>query len=395
MPATIREILRKAVLQKKLVDRFLDPKARNWAKFDAELGYTLRDSVAKDGVDGSYTFSTYSGARRMINFAGRPCRINTYGDSFTQCHQVSDGETWQEHLAAHLGEPIRNFGIGGYGFYQAYRRLLREERTASAAEYLILNIYDDDHVRSVTAYRWLHLPYFHPRMIDLPASELCMFHGNPWVHLRLNLDSGRFEEQENSYSMPESLYQLCDEEHVYEIFGSKFDIQAFLAQQGAAEVDLGLLRQVAEVLDLPADLSSQEAIAQSARTLLQIYSLRASEFVVGKARAFARERGKKLMILLSYSSGSVIAACQGQPRFDQTFVDFLRTGETPFVDTLEKHAADFSLFRGTPEEYAKRYYIGHYNPQGNHFFAYAVKNALVDWLEPKPPAYRAAGVPQL
>jgi hypothetical protein len=32
--------------------------------------------------------------------------------SFTQYHQVSDGETWQEYLAAHLGEPVGDFGIG-------------------------------------------------------------------------------------------------------------------------------------------------------------------------------------------------------------------------------------------------------------------------------------------
>jgi hypothetical protein len=50
-------------------------------------------------------------------YADKKCRINTYGDSFTQCHQVSDGETWQEYLAAHLGEPVRNFGMGGYGAY--------------------------------------------------------------------------------------------------------------------------------------------------------------------------------------------------------------------------------------------------------------------------------------
>src|SRR5256885_2648577 len=65
-------------------------------------------------------------SRTSIMYADRPCRINTYGDSFTQCHQVSDHETWQEYLAAHLGEPIRNFGMGGYGFYQAYRRRSEE-----------------------------------------------------------------------------------------------------------------------------------------------------------------------------------------------------------------------------------------------------------------------------
>jgi hypothetical protein len=37
----------------------------------------------------------------------------------------------------------------------------------------------------------------------------------------------------------------------------------------------------------------------------------------------------------------------------------------------------------------KRYYIGHYSPAGNHFFAYSIKDKIVDWLDPKPITYRA------
>jgi len=50
-----------------------------------------------DGVDKSPAFTRLArwmnGSRSTI--ANRPCRINTYGNSFTQCHQVSDGETWR------------------------------------------------------------------------------------------------------------------------------------------------------------------------------------------------------------------------------------------------------------------------------------------------------------
>ena len=76
----------------------------------------------------------------------RPCRINTYGNSFTQCHQVSDSETWQEYLAGHLGEPIQNFGMGGFGIYQAYRRLLRREKVDKNSKYVILLHVGDDYV---------------------------------------------------------------------------------------------------------------------------------------------------------------------------------------------------------------------------------------------------------
>jgi hypothetical protein len=94
------------------------------------------------------------------------------------------------------------------------------------------------------------------------------------------------------------------------------------------------------------------------------------------------------MILLSYDNGTVMRACQGLPRPDQILVDFLKEKNILFVDGLTAHVQDFKAFRLSAKEYVDRYYIGHYNPQGNHFFAFAVKDALVNWLEPKPIAYR-------
>ena len=170
MSITTREFLEGLTLKRERVDRFLDPNAHNYAVFDPELGYIRKNSVLKDGIDESYTISRYGpfGARLMSNFADRPCRINTYGNSFTQCDQVNDGETWQEYLAAHFGEPIRNFGVGGHGVYQAYRRMLREEKTEVSAKYIVLNIFSDDHFRSIYTWRLLHLPG-DPRLFEQSA----------------------------------------------------------------------------------------------------------------------------------------------------------------------------------------------------------------------------------
>ena len=133
-PKLYVDYLRASVVPRATIDRFL--KGPAWAQFDSELGYVLSNYMPLEGVGGSATISTVqsNGARTSYAYSGRKCRINTYGDSFTLCHQVSDGETWQEYLAAHLGEPIRNFGMGGYGAYQAYRRMVREEGTDHAAE---------------------------------------------------------------------------------------------------------------------------------------------------------------------------------------------------------------------------------------------------------------------
>jgi len=113
------QYLRASAVPKRVIDVFLAQSEPTWARFDPEVGYRLGSSLPHDGLDGSWTLSSCqaNGARTARQYTERPCRINTYGNSFTQCHQVSDGETWQEYLAAHLGEPVRNFGMGGYGVY--------------------------------------------------------------------------------------------------------------------------------------------------------------------------------------------------------------------------------------------------------------------------------------
>lgn len=137
------------------------PKERigNGWVYDAELGWTLVNAHRGGSIDGSLGVYTYDpplpGAkdrpRAVINDGGgRHCRIHTFGDSFTHCDQVSDGETWQEFLAAHIREPVKNFGVGGYSVFQAFRRMARVELGGpEVASLVILNIYDDDHFRNL------------------------------------------------------------------------------------------------------------------------------------------------------------------------------------------------------------------------------------------------------
>ena len=393
---TTREFLRKAVLRKKDVDNFLyiNPKQEQWAFFDPELGYRLRNSIVGDGIDGSVSLANFApaGERMRVNWADKRCRINTYGNSFTQCQQVSDGETWQEYLAAHLGEPVRNFGIGGYGVYQAYRRMLREENTPSAADYIILNIWDDDHFRSIMRYRWIVCGSWRDQLPKNDGKRLRevkngMLHGNPWAHIKIDPETGDAIEMKNPYPTPESLYKLCDEEHVYEAFKDDLVVQVTMAQRRGRFDNPEKIEPLCRTLGIPGDPDNPDECREIASRLFLECALRASKYIVRKAEEFAARKNKKLMILLSYGQGNVMKACKKQPRFDRDFVDFLEGRNVPVVDTLKKHAGDFRSFHLSPQEYVKRYYIGHYNPMGNHFFAFAIKDAVVKWLEPKPPAY--------
>src|SRR5262249_10198057 len=146
-----------------------------------------------------------TGARRTIAHADKACRINTYGNSFTSCEQVSDGETWQEILAAHLGEPIRNFGTGAYSVYLAYLRMKREEKRWPA-KYIIFNIYDDDHYRNL-------LPWQRPRF-GVNRKSI----GPTTPYISVNPGAGEFVEHPNPCPQAEALYDLCDEEGALRMF---------------------------------------------------------------------------------------------------------------------------------------------------------------------------------
>ncbi|MGE3809698.1 MAG: hypothetical protein AB7K24_33955 [Gemmataceae bacterium] len=92
-----------------------------------------------------------------------------------------------------------------------------------------------------------------------------------------------------------------------------------------------------------------------------------------------------------YSARAIAQSIKTGVRLDQEFVDYLKEAKLPYVDLLQAHATDAAQFKGTPEEALARYFVGrngHYNPLGNHFCAFALKNPLVRLLDPKSPAYK-------
>ena len=76
---TYEQYLRDSAVAKEVLDVYLDPNERTWAQFDPELGYTLGNSLPRDGLDGCSTISTAqeNGARTPHNYADRPILINT------------------------------------------------------------------------------------------------------------------------------------------------------------------------------------------------------------------------------------------------------------------------------------------------------------------------------
>ena len=378
---TAREFLQSILYKKEEVDQWLAEKAFPFSRYSSDFGWLLRTERFQDGVNDSistYTFGRLD-ERITINYKDEPCRINTYGNSMTQCHQVSDGETWQEFLAAHLQEPVRNFGVGGWSVYQAYLRMLREEPRVPA-DYLIFNIFEDDHFRNLDAWRNIRSKR-HKWSIQPPLP-----------HVVVNVKKGTFEEHPNPCPTPESIYKLCDLDWVMDRFKDNLSLQIVLAHRNAKSRNPEAI--YAEVMKLTTThgvetrIDTGETLSQAADTLHKQSGYFASQRIIDKIEAFAKEHGKKVLYVLSYPARSVVRLVKTGERVDQPFFDYMQKRGLPVVDLLTAHVDDFARFKGEVEDYVAEYFIGHYNPRGNFFCAYAIKDRLVESLDPKPLAYR-------
>lgn len=386
---TARDYLAEIIYTREEVDDWFAGRAFPFSKHDPELGWLLRDARFADGVDGAvstYRYGPYD-ERIMLAHADQPCRINTYGDSFTQCHQVSDGETWQEVLAAHLGEPVRNFGVGGWSVYQAYLRMKREEARLPA-DLVILNIYDDDHYRNLDAWRNIRV-HKHPQHIE-----------STLPHLQVNLANGDCAERPNPCPSHEAYYNLCDLDWIEERFGDDFVLRIMLAHANAKEGNPAMAYE--EILNLATTHGIETRLDRSktadtvASELFTQAALLSSMYVVDNVEKYAREQGKRALYVLSYGAGRIAERLREGDRFDQPFLDYLQGRKLPLVDLMEAHVADYTDFSCSIENYLERYYIGHYSPRGNFFTAMALKDSVMGMLDPKPaplqaPSWTAAG----
>ncbi|MCH8293489.1 hypothetical protein IH992_20605 [Candidatus Poribacteria bacterium] len=335
--------------------------------FHPEIGWSVCDGFRSGSVDDSKGFYTYDadGARHMVNYPDLPCRVHTFGNSFTHCDQVSNGETWQEYLAAHLLEPILNYGIGGHSVYQAYRRM-RMVETEHPAEYIILNVWDDDHFRNLDAWRSIRMG--RQGRFTLP-------------HLRVNLETQTFEERENLCQTPEEVYRMCDSDWIWETFFDDPILHAVLARKGAKDT----LNVVAR--GLGGDLKNAESDAEVYKLHTEA-ALFATRCTIELAEQFTRANNKKLLIILSFSRRSVADALLGKPLFDQTFKDWLANKDLPVIDLRDAFREEYARHKVDADEFLEPYYIGHHTPRGNFFFAWAIKSRIVEWLHPKPLPYR-------
>jgi hypothetical protein len=58
---------------------------------------------------------------------------------------------------------------------------------------------------------------------------------------------------------------------------------------------------------------------------------------------------------------------QSGARYDQPIIDYLKNENFDYFDMNEVQLRDFARYSIPFDDYMKLYFIGHYNPRGNHF----------------------------
>ena len=216
-----------------------------------------------------------------------------------------------------------------------------------------------------------------------------MFHGNFWANLEMDLETGRFVERNSMLGTPESLYNMSDPDFLVDAVRDDLMLQVSLfCREDIEEIEIERLNRLGEILGCePIPPSGPEEQRRSAEALRNAYAFASTMYILDQAAAYVEHSGKKLLIALLCPRVTRELIRTGA-RYDQPVVDFLERREFLYFDMNRVHEEDFRCFNLPMEEYLKRYFIGHYSPAGNHFFAYSIKDSVVDWLDPKPITYR-------
>jgi hypothetical protein len=205
----------------------------------------------------------------------------------------------------------------------------------------------------------------------------------------MDIQTGRFVENDNRLPTRESLYHMTEPQWMFDRLKDDLALRLYAFSSGyIRDLDRKPVDALAARLEFPFDWSRPSTLQAQAGALLDRYSLRATRFILEKAREFAARNRKKLMVVLFDPYRVMAELRRSGTRYDQEIVDYLTREKFNYFDMNEVHLRDFKKYNLPYQEYMKQYFIGHYSPRGNHFFAYSIKDKVVEWLDPKPITYQ-------
>jgi hypothetical protein len=124
---------------------------RYWlaSSYDSQLGWDI----------GAGSKNKLGASRRGDDPPGARYRLKAFGDSFTFCSDVPDGQTWEAIIEQQAGWICLNYGVPGYGPDQA---LLKYQRTNVQTDFTILGIQEENIARVVNIYRAFYMDDWGP-----------------------------------------------------------------------------------------------------------------------------------------------------------------------------------------------------------------------------------------
>jgi hypothetical protein len=258
----------------------------------------------------------------------------------------------------------------------------------------MLYIWGDDHIRTLLRCRYALISGWRQEQDKKEGSGI-MFHGNFWCNIEMNMETGQLEEHESRIRTPEELYQMTDPEWMYENLIDDLALQMYLFKLGRIiDIDTKQLEKLAAYLGTGFDPEAGD-LRDEVGKLLDQYAYAATQYILEKTRACATNHDKKLMVLLFDPYGAMRQLLDEEPRKDGQIIEFLSKKGFNYFDMNLVHLEDYQKFNLSIEDYYDRYFIGHYNPHGNHFFAYSLKPRIVEWLDPMPFTYQPGDQPSI
>jgi hypothetical protein len=200
------------------------------------------------------------------------------------------------------------------------------------------------------------------------------------------------QECENPCPTKESFYKLCDLEETYRLFKDDFVLQVMIAHQKSQNLNLDLqneeISRFAVTHGIETLIETSETLSETVDRHHRQSALFASCNIIDKVQDFAAKNDRKVLYVLAYPRRYFIKFSSGrEERWDKVFIDYLTEKNLPYVDLYEAHMKERSLWNMELSDYLARYFIGHYNPSGNFFFAWQLRNSLLEMLDPKPLPY--------